>query len=313
MYNEIQETSTAQVLLAELRGKGIKGGDINESHLRETYERMPREIPVPPVREVTSLLSLPRPYEEISGTAAVIIETRPISYLPVIVEQVYRRLGIPIHVFHGRKNGDLLDTKILNKLRRSGSLTLSELSCDSIDHTIYNALMMSPAFWEKTIARGRVLVFQADAVLCENSPFDLKDFEVYDYIGSLWGRYRPENIVVDGGNGGLSLRSWDQMMTCFERFPGHGWHGGEDTYFCFHMEIIGAQVGLPNACARFGTQFRFLEESFGAHKPNSLPFRDQIAFLGYCPEAAPIIEGKFASLKLMTSALLRATGFRLRR
>ena len=125
--------------------------------------------------------------------------------------------------------------------------------------------------------------------MCNNSPYNLNTFLDFDYIGSTWARTRPVGITIDGGNGGLSLRSWEKSLQCLEQFPSSFWPGGEDGYFGFHMELIGAKVGKDVDCAKFSTHRYFRYKSFGAHKISGLNKKDKDAFIQYCPEAKKIL------------------------
>jgi hypothetical protein len=159
------------------------------------------------------------------------------------------------------------------------------------------------------MGRGKVLVFQTDAVLCRLSEFLLSDFYMFDYIGSGWGRYRPEGIVVDGGNGGLSLRDWSRTIECIERFPPSNWRGGEDTYYCFHMDLIG-KVAKNLESHKFGSQNNFLYKSLGAHKVDKMRPLKQLLFLIYCPEGSRIVSRK-RLVKKNFAKLLRNLGMML--
>jgi len=64
---------------------------------------------------------------------------------------------------------------------------------------------------------------------------------------------RPIGMIIDGGNGGLSLRDWGEPVKSLERFSTRFWPGGEDGYFAFHMGLIGGRIGHCNECAKFST------------------------------------------------------------
>jgi hypothetical protein len=216
----------------------------------------------------------------------VIVETRQHPALEYVIELFSEDLEIPIQLLHGARNEAFIRESTISALVAQGKVVLTGLETDTLTPADYNALLLSREFWHALAGRGKVLIFQTDSVLCGKSGFQLEDFVDYDYIGSNWPRRRPIGLIIDGGSGGLSLRDWGRSVECLDRFPALHWKGGEDAYFAFHMELIGALVGKPDACARFSTQSEFLANSFGAHQISLLSEQDQAEFLRYCPEAA---------------------------
>jgi hypothetical protein len=70
------------------------------------------------------------------------------------------------------------------------------------DHRSVSVFLTRPWFWEQFESAGRVLVFQADSVVCANSGRKIDDFVEWDLIGApVAARYGV------GYNGGLSLRN----------------------------------------------------------------------------------------------------------
>ena len=67
------------------------------------------------------------------------------------------------------------------------------------------------------------------------------------------------------------------------------WPGGEDGYYGFHLELIGAKIGKSIDCAKFSTQSFFQYKSFGAHNISCLNKKDRDAFIKYCPEAKKLL------------------------
>ena len=220
---------------------------------------------------------------------AVIIETRKHPLLEFVVLQLIIKTNLPVQIFHGIENESFIRSSAINDYVKCNKVSLSKLNTESLNASDYNAILLSCKFWNLLNGRDKILIFQTDSILCNNSAYNLCTFLDFDYIGSMWPRIRPIGITIDGGNGGLSLRSWERSVECLERFPPSFWPGGEDGYYGFHLELIGAKVGKDVDCAKFSTQSYFHYKSFGAHKISSLTKIDQDAFIQYCPEAKKLL------------------------
>jgi hypothetical protein len=227
------------------------------------------------------------PYSAVVG---VIVETRRHRALESVVLNFSRTLKIPIQLFHGTGNLEFIMSGAISGLVGEGKVRLIELDIDDLDARSYNALLMTREFWNLLESRNKVLIFQTDAIACEQSDYGLNDFLSFDYIGSLWPRQRPVGVMLDGGNGGLSLRDWKKSYECLLRFPPESWPGGEDGYFAFHIDLMGGKVGRDKECAQFCTQHEFLYRSFGAHKISCLGPASRAAFLDYCKEAEVLLQ-----------------------
>jgi hypothetical protein len=219
----------------------------------------------------------------------VIIETRCHPALKTVVLNIASCCDIPIQLFHSPDNTDFILSSDISRLVDNGQVILTALNLPgTIGQSIYNKLMLSVRFWEKMKGRGKILVFQTDSMCCPGSEFCAADFMSFDYIGSYWGRGRPVGLIIDGGSGGFSLRDWSESATCLERFPSDNWPGGEDGYFGFHLELMGAKVASISDAGAFSTQDSFESKSFGCHQIDRLNDIDLVAFLAYCPEARGI-------------------------
>lgn len=235
----------------------------------------------------------PAPLRADADPWGLIVETRPHPNLAIMVDEVCDQLNIPVQIMHGPDNRDAILTSQLARRIESGQVVLTELGIGQLTAERYNSLFVTRAFWDHVIGRGKILVFQTDAILCPKSPYRFSDFLHLDYIGSAWGRFKPRSLLIcDGGNGGLSLRDWTRTVECLDRFPARNWPAAEDKYFAFHMELIGARIGTLQDSVRFGSQHWFLEPSFGAHKISAMNPVHLGQFLDYCPEAARICEGR---------------------
>lgn len=297
--------STAQKILRRKSKSGSVFGRIGAADLGEVYHahglahrtagfagpdfdaarKCLPEYPIEPIQTTNKLVG-------------VIAETRPHSNLESIVLMVAERLDIQVQLFHGPDNLSFIMSSKIAELIEDGRVVLTQLDTSGFVAPIYNALFMSRRFWRHVIGRGKILVFQTDAVICSNSDYVISDFAKFDYIGSLFWRGDFGGLKCHGGNGGLSLRSWEKTMECLDRFPAENWPGGEDRYFAFHMDLIGV-VGRFFDSARFCSQHRFIRRSFGAHKITSMNPVDLGMFLDYCPEAGRIAGDRKADRRVV--------------
>ena len=270
---------------------GLSCDQIRSEHLQANLPSLNKVFPDTTEQPVDGafkgLPTDPEPAPE--PTWAVMIETRAHPALESVLSNVSRCCGIPIQLFHSKDNRDFVRKGEIARMVGQGRVTLTELNISGeIGLGFYNQLLLSPRFWELCRGRGKILVCQTDSICCSGSAYSLADFEDIDYIGSRWSRQRPVGLMIDGGSGGLSLRSWQASMDCLRRFPPARWPAGEDGYFGFHLDLMGARVGTMEEAGQFSTQDVFTHNSFGCHQISRLQDLDLSAFLAYCPEARSV-------------------------
>ncbi len=281
--------TTAQYAVQALVKDGVGQENVRGEHLAFIYSSMIpwKNVPDFSVNCRTWLPEVSGGYQKNVPVSGVIVETREHPALEFVVNQVALKLQIPILLIHGLKNREFILSTTISRLIDKGKVVLIPLTLDSLSASQYNALLLTKEFWQ-FIGGEKVLVFQTDSVLCEQSDYALSDFLTYDYIGSEWFRFRPQNFLADGGVGGLSVRDSDKMISCLDRFPPCHWCGGEDGYFAFHLDVMGAKIGRGIECSKFSTQFAFQCRSFGAHCITDLDLPALQRFLRYAPEAGQI-------------------------
>ncbi|HEY1890283.1 MAG TPA: DUF5672 family protein [Steroidobacteraceae bacterium] len=286
-----REMASARSIAEELERRGIFRDQIRGEHLAHVYQGMKNIVSAPEFPPIGKLLPcrLPAGSDLDRPVVGVIVETRRHPLLEFVVLNFSRTLEIPIQLFHGKSNLDFITSSAISTLMDQGKVELVQLEADSIDARKYNGLLMTRGFWGLVGSRNKILFFQTDAIACEQSDYTLSDFLSFDYIGSKWPRQRPVGLLIDGGNGGLSLRDWKKSYECLTRFPPAGWSGGEDGYFAFHIDLMGGKVGRDIDCAQFSTQYEFLYRSLGAHRIAYLDQHSRAAFLEYCKEAERLI------------------------
>jgi hypothetical protein len=291
--NDGQNTASSAALLArDLKQQfGLAQTEIRGEHLKQNYLRL-RSVFAPSREGLVSdaLRGLPATAE--AGPEplwCVIIETRHHPALEAVVLNMAVCCDAPIQIFHSRDNIGFIMSGAIAGLVDQGRVILTALNLPrDIAQSSYNQLLLSPCFWEQMIGRQKILVFQTDSMCCPASRFSATDFMSFDYIGSPWGRSRPVGLIIDGGCGGFSLRDWPQSVSCLERFPASAWPAGEDGYFGFHLELMGASVASMEEAGKFSTQDSFEDSSFGCHQIGRLNDLDLAAFIAYCPQARKV-------------------------
>lgn len=283
--------NAAQKLRSTWTQRGFNAGQLNSNHLTNLYGKLNKTSGAPNFSAIRKIVKELQACIEIDNPLllGVIVETRNHPRLAAIISHFARHLKIPIQVFFGTGNRGCLNTPNIEHMIGSGQVVLTKLEVDALPASYYNALFLRKEFWQALRGRHKILVFQTDSICCPNADYTLADFMAFDYIGSMWSRHRPVGMIIDGGNGGFSLRDWSKSVQCLSRFEPIHWPGGEDGYFAFHVELIGGEVGDEDSCARFGTQICFRHRSFGAHRIQSLPRNELEAFLYYCPEARELL------------------------
>lgn len=87
----------------------------------------------------------------------------------------------------------------IQKQVSSGRVVLTELPAN-MTGIKKRDLLKSTWLWENMLAET-VLLFGGNGALCANSPFQVKDFSRFDYIGAPW-----KSVKGNGGSGDISMR-----------------------------------------------------------------------------------------------------------
>jgi hypothetical protein len=280
--------SSAITFSKQLKQAGIGQSQIVSEHLFSTYKQLSVFKDRADFSNIKNILSKnPPANQNVSNIdcVGVIVETRNHPLLERIVIDFVARTGLQVQLFHGKLNLDFILQSKVSALIEDGKVILTQLNTEDFFAKDYNALFLSEDFWHTLIGRNKVFVFQTDSILCEQSKYNLNDFVKFDYIGGWWQRERPIGLIMDGGNGGFSIRDWQKSIDCLKRFSPTNWPGGEDGYFAFHIDLIGGKVGRKKSCSQFATQDYFTYKSYGCHKISRLNKQDKIAFAKYCPQA----------------------------
>jgi hypothetical protein len=186
--------------------------------------------------------------------AAVIVESRPLFFLPKVIKNVMYFLGPRwnLHVFTSELSHDYVQASLtgwnvgITKFPRVGRLRVAD----------YNGILISPAFWER-FSEDKLLIFQADAILTGSN---IEEFIGYDFIGAPCGTF-DEKFVA---NGGLSLRSRRVMLDCVTR---HACPSDmpEDVFFTNALREMGASMPDFSTAAAFAVESVYTRHPVGVH------------------------------------------------
>ncbi|KAL8764073.1 MAG: hypothetical protein Q9184_000284 [Pyrenodesmia sp. 2 TL-2023] len=230
---------------------------------------------------------------------AAIIETRPLANLIPLISVFASVLGPDwtFRIVHGMDNIELLSkSPLIQRLINSSHLKLIQLpqEVNLTTFTGVNHFYTNPWLWINLAPAEKVLIFQADAMLCANSLRTVDEFVEYDFIGA------PLNVT--GGlsyNGGLSLRNRGMML----RISSSATHpiGGqfEDQWFVEKMrELPRKPSGEPSAnlpdfqvAKQFSTETIWEERPFGVHQITRWHPEKLEDLKAWCPEYAITISG----------------------
>ncbi len=281
--------SRAQLLAQGLLRQGISREEITRadiSHLYAEIEDCPDRAGQESFATARQLLrSAPRAGIWPDEVVAVTVETRDIPELEYTILNVAETCNLRVHAFHSPASERVFHSEALEKLAAAGRLQRTCLGIRDLPARIYNALLLETRFWNALAGRRKILVFQTDSICCLQSEFSLKDFLSLDYVGANWcAQY--EDFRIHGGVGGFSLRDWGKSVSALKRFDPRTWPGGEDDYFAFHLDLMGARVADEKTMTQFATKASFRFRSFGAHQVRLLPPDEHKELLAYCPEIA---------------------------
>lgn len=285
------QRTTPKKCYVNLRKQGVIFSDITPENVSDIYCKLKpwKGSATPESREeIRHILNASMQTVEVlpDDFVGVIVETRKHKDLEFVVNNYIENTATKVQIFHGTENLNFILSTTIKELIDNGLVFLTLICCSELSESYYNALFLNVDFWKLIKGRNKILVFQTDSLVCNNSVHMIKDFERFDYIGAQWhDRLRPNGIVLDGGVGGFSLRDYQLSLDALNRFPEQSWEGGEDNYFSFHIELIGGKVGSKKDSAIFCTQNNFINRSFGAHQLSNLNKTDKIKFLQYSPES----------------------------
>jgi Protein of unknown function (DUF5672) len=171
--------------------------------------------------------------------AAIIIENRPIYFLPMVIRNVMFFLGNQwnLYVVCGELSEKYVDDFVQNGdihvIKLDGLVRLSRAERSQI--------MKTTQFW-KVFREEKLLAFDTNSVMCGSGVGEFLD---YDFIGAPIGSADQFFHL----HGGFSLRSRRKMIECIVK--GKDFGEAEDEFFTRMMRQIGAATPDYGSAARF--------------------------------------------------------------
>lgn len=189
-----------------------------------------------------------------NSRAAIIVETRPLFFLPKVVRNVMYFLGPRwnLHMVCGELSHEYVSrflrdwTARIVKLQGTYRLSVGD----------YNKMLTSPEFWQ-LFTEEKLLIFQSDTLLTGTN---IEEFECYDYIGAPCGRFDERFIA----NGGLSLRSRGLMLKCLREFRAPDGMP-EDVFYTESARRAAVRLPDLDTAARFAVESLYTAHPVGVH------------------------------------------------
>lgn len=196
------------------------------------------------------------------------------------MKNFFEELKKPLILITSELNRNLIEDSYYQEMMESSLLKIIFIKYDSLSASDYNKFLLSKRLWSQ-ICFKKVLIFQTDSLICRNSNYSINDFMHFDYIGPAWNRKRPIGLFIDGGSGGFTLRTTKLLIDALYNFSIDNWPGGEDGFYAFYLDLMGANIGKNHDCIKFCTQEFYLDRSFGCHKVELLDSESRANFYKY--------------------------------
>lgn len=198
-----------------------------------------------------------------SDKAGVIVEGRCHPMLELVLKNfVYMLPDWSLIIFHIDSNREYID----NILGPNHSVTTIQLDSQHFDVDSYNRLLKSEEFYHR-IPANTILIFQCDSFIRRR---DIHRFMRYSYVGAPWVPLMREVIHDDTrvGNGGLSLRNKDTMLTLLNQpeFYGLREASNEDVFFSIGMNRLQLNACPLDVATSFSVEQVYYPNPFGWHQ-----------------------------------------------
>lgn len=209
--NELEQMKAAAFKRAKAFSRNVFHGEVQANldvatHSQEFYKQLPR-LPY-------TCSSVPDDTDvPIEGAAAIVVHS-PQHQLQMVIQNVMGMLGPgwKLHIW-AAKAADAFVKRIF-----SGNAAIKfHVVPHSRSLDAYSDLLMSKEFWT-TFESDQVLIFESDAALIQRG---VEKFRALSYVGAPW--CEDNELFIDKefamprvGNGGLSIRSKSEMLSCID-------------------------------------------------------------------------------------------------
>ncbi|KAJ0159518.1 hypothetical protein CTA2_9545 [Colletotrichum tanaceti] len=152
-----------------------------------------------------------------------------------------------------------------------------------------SVFLAGPWFWEQFVSADRMLIFQADSILCSKAPAKVEDFLEWDLLGA------PIAAQFGVGyNGGLSLRN-PKLMLDIVNDPSATFGPGdfEDQWFYKRAQERGAHLPTQRQAMRFAVETMYYKSPLGFHQASRFLKKHMNEFTEWCPELGMLSEMRF--------------------
>ena len=180
--------------------------------------------------------------------------------LPIVKNHLYflnkNSLGIKwgLQIFHGNENEHYLK----NLFKEFENIVYENLNIPNFtSRQTHTEILKSTEFWKKSMG-NKILIFQNDSMLLKSG---IEDFLKWDYIGAPWKKPKEGCFV---GNGGLSLRTRDKMISITEKYTGD-FGMWEDIYFSKYLN--GNGLADLESAKKFAMEDDYFHDPMGIHNP----------------------------------------------
>ncbi|KAJ0114756.1 hypothetical protein J7T55_004497 [Diaporthe amygdali] len=246
------------------------------------------------------------------GNVALLMEEDPmaISNFASVLLHFRSMLGSSWEVvILTRRGWKIPESLILRQLLSDGKIKVrflpDEVSFPS--HPSVSIFLTDPWLWETFEKVNRVLMFQADSIICSNSKASVDDFLEWDFIGApvLPAYVDSTRPNPRSFNGGLSIRN-PRIFAEIARDPNLNFtqdlHSGpydklpnnmrfEDHWFMWRIDErpdLNAQIPSPEVAGQFSVETWYFDHPLGYHQPHRWQAERYSEIVEWCPEVGLI-------------------------
>lgn len=206
-----------------------------------------------------------------------------------------------------RRGWKIPDSLILRQFLSDGKIKVRFLP-DGVSfptHPSVSVFLTDPWLWETFEKVNRILMFQADSILCSNSKARVDDFLEWDFVGApvLPAYVDSKRPNARSFNGGLSLRNprifaeiartvnftADLYSGPYKELPNN--MRFEDHWFMWRIDErpdLDAKIPPPEVAGQFSVETWYFDHPLGYHQPHRWQAERYGEIVDWCPEVGII-------------------------